>query len=38
MKFWVQKRTKIVTFADMRKSLNIDKDTKKLMIDSEVLF
>ena len=39
MKFWdAEKRTKIVTFADMRKSLNIDKDTKKLMIDSEVLF
>lgn len=37
--FWdPETRKKIVTFADMKKSINIDKDTKKLMIDSEVLF
>ena len=39
MKFWdADNRSKIVKFADMRKSVNIEKATKKLMVDSEVLF
>ena len=38
-KFWdAEKRLKIYTFSNMRESLSIDNDKKKLMVDSEVLF
>ena len=37
-RFWdAEKRVKVYTFADMRKSVQLDKSTK-IMTDSEVLF